>query len=138
MLACGEPRVGQDGTWITPGMIEAYTRLARLGYAHSIETWADGQLAGGLYGVAIGRMFYGESMFTRQSDASKVAFVATVRQLHRWDFELIDCQMPTEHLASLGAREIPRAEFLNHVTRLVMLPEVPSPWKPDDDLLKDV
>jgi leucyl/phenylalanyl-tRNA--protein transferase len=75
MLACGEPRVGQDGTWITPAMIEAYTTLERLGYAHSIESWADGELVGGLYGVAIGRMFYGESMFTRRSDASKVAFV---------------------------------------------------------------
>jgi leucyl/phenylalanyl-tRNA--protein transferase len=138
MLACGEPRVGQDGTWITPSMLAAYTTLARLGYAHSIESWADGQLVGGLYGVAIGRMFYGESMFTRRSDASKVAFVATVRQLRRWGFALIDCQMPTEHLASLGARQIPRKEFLQHLTCLVGQAETPSPWKGDADLLDDV
>jgi leucyl/phenylalanyl-tRNA--protein transferase len=138
MRACGEPRTGQDGTWITSGMIEAYTTLCRLGYAHSIESWADGQLVGGLYGVAIGRMFYGESMFTRRSDASKVAFVATVRQLQRWGFGLIDCQMPTMHLASLGAREIPREEFLDHVGRLVVESDVPSPWRVDPDLLDDV
>jgi leucyl/phenylalanyl-tRNA--protein transferase len=138
MLACGEPRAGQEGTWITPAMIEAYTTLWRLGYAHSIESWTDGQLAGGLYGVAIGRMFYGESMFTRRTDASKVAFVATVQQLRRWGFGLIDCQMPTMHLASLGGREIPRAEFLECVSRLVVQPEVSAPWKIDGDLMKDV
>ena len=138
MLACGEPRVGQDGTWITPAMIEAYTTLERLGYAHSIESWTDGELVGGLYGVAIGRMFYGESMFTRRTDASKVAFVATVRQLARWGFHVIDCQMPTLHLASLGAREIPRREFLDHVRRLAVRPEIPSPWHGDADLFNDV
>ena len=138
MLACGEPRAGQDGTWITPSMIEAYTTLWRLGSAHSIESWTEGQLAGGLYGVAIGRMFYGESMFTRRTDASKVAFVGTVRQLRRWGFGLIDCQMPTMHLASLGGREIPRGEFLDRVARLVVQPEVPSPWKTDADLMQDV
>jgi leucyl/phenylalanyl-tRNA---protein transferase len=135
MRACGEPRQGQDGTWITPAMLDAYTALWQLGYAHSIESWVDGELAGGLYGVAIGRMFYGESMFTRRTDASKVAFVAVVRQLRRWGFPLIDCQMPTEHLASLGAREIPRREFLAHVQRLVREPEVPAPWRPDPDLM---
>jgi leucyl/phenylalanyl-tRNA--protein transferase len=135
MRACGEPRDGQDGTWITPSMLDAYSMLWQLGYAHSIESWADGELAGGLYGVAIGRMFYGESMFTRRSDASKVAFVALVRQLSRWGFELIDCQMPTGHLASLGAREIPRADFLSRVASLVRQPEVPSPWRPDPDLM---
>jgi len=138
MLACGEPRPGQDGTWITPAMIDAYTTLWRLGYAHSVESWADGELVGGLYGVAIGRMFYGESMFTRLTDASKVAFVAAVRQLRRWDFGLIDCQMPTTHLASLGSREIPRRDFLDCVRRLVVRPEVPAPWQPDADLMKDV
>jgi len=131
MLACAEPRPGQDGTWITPAMVDAYTRLAALGYAHSIEAWAGDRLAGGLYGVAIGRMFFGESMFARQTDASKVAFAALVRQLERWDFELIDCQMATSHLASLGAREIPRDEFLARVSRLVRLPPVPPPWKGD-------
>ena len=138
VLACGEPRAGQDGTWITPAMIEAYTTLWRLGYAHSIESWTDGELAGGLYGVAIGRMFYGESMFTRRTDASKVAFVGTVRQLRRWGFGLIDCQMPTMHLASLGGREIPRDTFLERISRLVVQPEVPSPWTIDADLMQDV
>ena len=131
MLACAEPRPGQDGTWITPAMVDAYTRLAALGYAHSIEAWAGDRLAGGLYGVAIGRMFFGESMFARQTDASKVAFAALVRQLERWGFELIDCQMATSHLASLGAREIARDEFLARVSRLVRLPAVPSPWRCD-------
>jgi leucyl/phenylalanyl-tRNA--protein transferase len=129
MAGCAEPRSGQDGTWITPEMIEAYTRLAALGHAHSVEAWTGGVLAGGLYGVAIGKMFFGESMFARRSDASKVAFASLVRQFQRWDFELIDCQMATGHLASLGAREIPRSEFLAHVRRLVREPPVPSPWR---------
>jgi|SRR5688500_14759539 len=131
MCGCAEPREGQDGTWITPAMIEAYTRLFAAGYAHSVEAWSGGTLAGGLYGVAIGRMFFGESMFARQSDASKVAFVALVRQLAGWGFEIIDCQMATSHLASLGAREIPRAEFLARVHRLVRQPPVRSPWRFD-------
>ena len=135
MRACGEPRPDQDGTWITAEMIAAYSRLWELGHAHSIESWADGELVGGLYGVAIGRMFFGESMFARRTDASKVAFVAAVRQLSRWGFRLVDCQMPTAHLASLGAREVPRAEFLRHVHVLVREPGVPSPWRPDPDLM---
>jgi leucyl/phenylalanyl-tRNA--protein transferase len=134
MLGCAEPREGQDGTWITPGMVRAYTRLASLGYAHSAEAWADGALAGGLYGVAIGRMFFGESMFARHSDASKVALVHLVRQLQRWGFRLIDCQMSTAHLASLGAREIPRSAFVGEVERLVKEAPVPGPWRPDADL----
>ena len=132
MRACAEPRVGQDGTWITRAMLAAYTRLARLGHAHSIEAWEDGELVGGLYGVAVGRMFYGESMFARRSDASKVALVCLVRQLQKWQFPMIDCQMSTSHLASLGAREIPRAEFTTRVARLVREPGVVSPWQLDD------
>lgn len=131
MCGCAEPRDGQDGTWITPAMIDAYTRLFEAGYAHSVEAWSGETLAGGLYGVAIGRMFFGESMFARRSDASKVAFVALVRQLERWGFEIIDCQMATSHLASLGAREIPRPEFLARVHRLARQPPVPSPWRFD-------
>lgn len=131
MEGCAEPRPGQDGTWITAEMMEAYARLAIEGHAHSVEAWADGALAGGLYGVAIGRMFFGESMFARRSDASKVAFVALVRQLERWGFDLIDCQMATSHLASLGAREIRRSEFLARVRHLVTKPPVPSPWRFD-------
>src|SRR5688500_857906 len=119
MAGCAQPRPEQDGTWITAEMTDAYERLAALGFAHSVEAWVDGALAGGLYGVAIGRMFFGESMFTRVSDASKVAFVHLVRQLERWNIPLIDCQMSTQHLASLGAREIPRADFVREVARLV-------------------
>lgn len=138
IAACAAPRADEDGTWLTPGMIRAYTRLARLGHAHSVEVWADGSLAGGLYGVALGRMFYGESMFSRRSDASKVALVHLVRQLQRWGFEMIDCQMSTAHLASLGARDMPRGDFLRAVHRLVRQPGVPSPWRLDPDVIAGV
>ena len=128
MRECAAPRDDGEGTWITTEMRAAYARLAALGYAHSIETWRDDTLVGGLYGVAIGRMFFGESMFARVSDASKVAFVLLVQQLARWGFRMIDCQMPTAHLASLGAREIPRREFLVEVERAVGQPSIPAPW----------
>ena len=128
MSGCAEPRAEAEGTWITTEMRAAYARLAALGYAHSIETWQDGELVGGLYGVAIGRIFFGESMFARVSDASKVAFATLVRQLQRWQFRMIDCQMPTAHLASLGAREVPRGDFLVEVERAVRQPPVPAPW----------
>lgn len=134
MAGCAAPRRDGDGTWITQGMMEVYARLAALGHAHSVEAWAGPELAGGLYGVALGRMFFGESMFSRRPDASKVALVTLARQLDRWGFELVDCQMSTPHLASLGARETPRAEFLRHVGRLVRLPAVPAPWVLDRDL----
>lgn len=135
MAGCASPRPGQDGTWITPDMTEAYTLLARLGYAHSVEAWLDGALVGGLYGIVMGRMFFGESMFARVTDASKVAFVHLVRQLRRWDMPMLDCQMSTRHLASLGAREIPRAAFVAEVQRLVALPAVAGPWQFDPDLM---
>lgn len=122
MLGCAAPRPGQQGTWITPQMIEAYTLLHTLGYAHSVETWMQGRLVGGLYGVAIGRVFYGESMFSRVSDASKIAFAHLVAQLFEWGYGLIDCQMSTRHLASLGAREIPRSEFIALLARYTALP----------------
>lgn len=129
VAGCAEPREEEGGTWITPEMVEAYGTLAALGHAHSVEVWSrDGALAGGLYGVALGRMFFGESMFSRRPDASKVALASLAAQLEGWGFELLDCQMSTAHLASLGAREIPRAEFLRHLRRLVALPPVPSPW----------
>ena len=134
MAGCSEPRRDHDGTWITGDMIDAYSELASLGYAHSVEVWSGSVLAGGLYGVALGRMFYGESMFSRQPDASKVALVFHVRQLERWGFEMIDCQMSTPHLASLGAREIPRAEFVRRLRALVALPAHPPPWAFDADL----
>jgi leucyl/phenylalanyl-tRNA--protein transferase len=128
VAGCAQPRDGDGGTWITGGMAGAYNQLAALGYAHSVEVWSGGTLVGGLYGVALGRMFYGESMFSRRRDASKIALVYLVRQLERWGFEVVDCQMSTTHLASLGAREIPRSEFLRAVDRLVRLPPVLSPW----------
>lgn len=122
------PRPGQDGTWITPDMQAAYIRLHELGWAHSVETYVEGNLAGGLYGLAIGGMFYGESMFARRTDASKIAFAYLVRHLRENGFGLIDCQMRTEHLASLGAREISRREFSARVAELVAQPARRSPW----------
>jgi leucyl/phenylalanyl-tRNA--protein transferase len=131
MLGCAAPRSSQDGTWITPEIVEAYFRLFELGYAHSVEAWTGSELAGGLYGVAIGRMFFGESMFARRTDASKVAFVHLVTQLRTWGFVMIDCQMATAHLASLGAREEPRAVFSERLSRLVRLDPIPGPWRLD-------
>jgi leucyl/phenylalanyl-tRNA--protein transferase len=134
VLGCADPRPDGEGTWITSAIAAAYGELHRTGHAHSIETWIGDELVGGLYGVTIGRMFYGESMFTRESDASKIALAFLVRQLQRWEFEMIDCQMSTEHLASLGAREIPRREFLARVEALTSQPAVPAPWHLDSDL----
>lgn len=128
MLACSEPRDGQAGTWISPDMVNAYCALHELGYAHSVETWIDGALAGGLYGVAIGKMFYGESMFARKTDASKIALAYLTQQLIAQDFALIDCQMSTQHLASLGAREIPRINFINKINELCNIPYAPKKW----------
>jgi len=112
-------RQGQDGTWISSDMMEAYIRLHELGWAHSVETWEEGELVGGLYGLAIGRMFYGESMFSRRDNASKFAFAYLIRLLREQGFGMIDCQMYTDHLASLGGREIPRSDFLEHMHRLI-------------------
>lgn len=136
MEGCCRPRAGQDGTWISPQMIAAYTELHRLGVAHSIETWINGELAGGLYGVALGRVFYGESMFTQVADASKIAFVHLVRQLQRWQFKVIDCQMNTAHLARFGAREIPRTEFMQLLAEGVHAPGVALPWQLEGDLVE--
>ncbi len=115
-------------TWITSDMCAAYQRLHELGYAHSAETWIDGKLAGGLYGVALGRMFYGESMFTRERDASKIAMVHLVRHLQREGYGMIDCQMHTQHLATLGARAIPRSDFSRRLRELVDCTTVPMKW----------
>jgi len=106
------PRSGQSGTWLTTEMIDAYCMLHDLGFAHSVEAWREGELVGGLYGVSLGRAFFGESMFARERDASKIAFVAAIRELERRGIELVDCQVHTEHLARFGARPWPRAEFL--------------------------
>jgi leucyl/phenylalanyl-tRNA--protein transferase len=118
MRACAEPRPDQDGTWITREIVAAYVGLHRQGCAHSIEVREDGVLIGGLYGVSIGRMFFGESMFARRADASKCALAALVALLRGHGFSVIDCQQATSHLASLGAREIPRDAFLDRVAVL--------------------
>ena len=135
MRACASPRDGQDGTWIQEEIIEAYVRLHQMGLAHSIETWMDDELVGGLYGVSLGRMFYGESMFSRKTDASKIALAHLVAQLKRWNFGMIDCQMNTPHLATLGAREIPRRQFLILLQELIHYPDIASPWRFDHDLI---
>ena len=135
MRGCAAPRRDHDGTWITDDMLAAYVRLHHAGYAHSIETWIGGRLAGGLYGVALGRMYYGESMFTRVPDASKIALVHLVRHLERLDFGMIDCQMATAHLARFGAGEIPRARFVRKLAELVNYPRTARKWRIDDDLL---
>jgi leucyl/phenylalanyl-tRNA---protein transferase len=122
MQACAEPRPDQAGTWITGQMVDAYCVLHELGLAHSVESWRDGQLAGGLYGVALGRAFFGESMFARESDASKTAFVHLVQHLRDHDYGIIDCQMRTPLLASFGAREIPRSQFVAALAELVNYP----------------
>jgi leucyl/phenylalanyl-tRNA--protein transferase len=126
--ACAAPRKGRPGTWIHDEMIAAYTALHEMGMAHSIETWMEGELVGGLYGVSQGKMFFGESMFSRTTDASKVAFVHLVRHLERRGFKMIDCQMKTAHLASFGAREISRKEFSLKLKELVNYQERVDKW----------
>ncbi|MBV8466281.1 MAG: leucyl/phenylalanyl-tRNA--protein transferase [Burkholderiales bacterium] len=127
--ACANvPRPGQDGTWIGDEMVIAYGKLHARGWAHSAECWLDGELAGGLYGIAIGRMFFGESMFAHRPDASKLAFVHLVRWLKAQGYGMIDCQMRTDHLARFGAYEIPRAEFLARMQSLCEVPVAPGRW----------
>lgn len=112
-------RKGQDSTWITPEVEAAYTKLHQLGYAHSAEAWLDGKLVGGLYGLVIGKMFFGESMFSHETNASKFAFISYVQQLKSAGVGMIDCQVYTAHLESLGARMIPRKEFIALLNRLI-------------------
>ncbi|GAB4559613.1 MAG: leucyl/phenylalanyl-tRNA--protein transferase [Haliangiales bacterium] len=131
--ACAEvPRPDQDGTWITSDMRESYIELHRLGYAHSAEAWDGDTLVGGLYGVSIGGAFFGESMFTRAPDASKIAFVTLVRQLAAWDIRLIDCQVHTDHLARFGAEEISRAVFLRALQRVLQRSTRRGRWRFDE------
>lgn len=134
MDGCASPRPGQPhgSTWITTEMRAAYARLHAAGHAHSIEAWRGDTLAGGLYGVAIGAAFFGESMFTRETGASKVAFVRLVRQLQGWGFTLVDCQVYSNHLASLGATEIPRSEFLARLKLAIAMRPRAAPWRFDD------
>ena len=128
-------RPGQNGTWITRDMRAAYVELHRRGFAHSAEAWQGQRLVGGLYGVCLGGVFFGESMFAYASDASKLAFVTLVRQLAVWGVDLIDCQEHTEHLASLGAEEWPRFLFLQALERAVRQPTRTGPWRLDEGLL---
>ncbi len=123
------PRPGQPGTWLTPEMQAAYLRLHELGHAHSAEAWQGERLVGGLYGVALGGIFFGESMFTHASDASKAAFATLVRHLQAWGYRLIDCQVTTEHLLRLGAEEIPRRRFLAELKSALHHPGQSSPWQ---------
>ncbi|SEJ29072.1 leucyl/phenylalanyl-tRNA--protein transferase [Pseudomonas linyingensis] len=129
--ACAEPRSYADGTWITPAMQASYLELHRRGIAHSVEVWQEGELIGGLYGLAIGRLFFGESMFSRATDASKIGFVTLVEHLRDCGFALIDCQMHTTHLASFGARQISRADFAAYLARHLDQTG-PTPWAKDE------
>jgi len=132
--ACSEPRADGLGTWITDEMQQAYLRLHQAGYAHSVECWLNDKLVGGLYGVAMGKVFFGESMFSRVTDASKVAFVLLVRQLQRWQFEMIDCQIQTTYLNQFGAELIPRTRFVQLLDQYCKQPGRNDVWKIDTDL----
>jgi leucyl/phenylalanyl-tRNA--protein transferase len=129
MEACSLPRKGDKGTWIHQNMINAYVELHQQGHAHSVECWLDGKLVGGLYGVAIGHMFFGESMFSHVRDSSKIALVALCKQLHQWGFPLIDCQVYSDHLESLGAEEISRSDFLTIMTPLCHQHYIENSWR---------
>ncbi|NTV11601.1 MAG: leucyl/phenylalanyl-tRNA--protein transferase [Zoogloea sp.] len=129
--ACAAPREPGGGTWITPEMQAAYLRMHELGHAHSVEAWADGELVGGLYGMALGRVFYGESMFARRTDASKAALAHLARYLENRNFAIIDCQMVTSHLASLGAHQIPRATFAAGLAQWTEENHAPGRWPAD-------
>ncbi len=131
--ACAAPRDARGGTWIVPAMVEAYVRLHELGFAHSVESWRDGELAGGLYGIALGKVFFGESMFARATDASKVALVRLVERLAAHGYRVIDCQQATAHLASLGAREIPRTVFAQLLEESIQYPPGGERWSPQGD-----
>ncbi|MGE0383557.1 MAG: leucyl/phenylalanyl-tRNA--protein transferase [Gammaproteobacteria bacterium] len=126
---CAAPRAGQDGTWLGADMRSAYLRLHTLGVAHSVECWLAGELVGGVYGVAIGRAFFGESMFSRRDDASKVALAWLSANLARWGYEIFDCQVENPHLTSLGARRMPRRAFLEALARACAAVPSPDAWR---------
>ena len=129
--ACAKPRPRAEGTWISPAIVEAYCHLHALGLAHSFEAWQEGRLVGGLYGLGLGRVFFGESMFHRESNASKAAFTFAMGQLQGWGYRLVDCQVYTAHLTSLGAEEIPRTQFSDLLD--IYCPQSPSAsaWRPE-------
>ncbi|PKM10606.1 MAG: leucyl/phenylalanyl-tRNA--protein transferase [Gammaproteobacteria bacterium HGW-Gammaproteobacteria-3] len=126
---CAASRAGSNGTWITEEIKQAYRALHVLGLAHSAEAWAEGELVGGLYGIAIGQVFFGESMFHKKTDASKVAFVTLAEQLRNWHYQLIDCQVQTQHLLSLGAQEISRRDFVGRLHRYCLLKPAADAWQ---------
>lgn len=126
--ACSEPRSGEDGTWITSDMVTAYTRLHHLGHAHSVEVWEGRELAGGIYGLSIGRVFFGESMFSRATDASKIALIALCRHLQEQGIDLLDCQVGNPHLYRMGASDMDRDAFEQHLARRVGEPTGRGPW----------
>jgi leucyl/phenylalanyl-tRNA--protein transferase len=126
---CGDRALRPEGTWITPAMREAYGRLHELGYAHAVETWLDSRLVGGIYGVALGRVFFGESMFSESRDASKVAMARLVSELRERGIELLDCQIPSAHLASLGVRSVRRSEFVALLQQRVDVRSAPGGWQ---------
>ncbi|MCG8566060.1 MAG: leucyl/phenylalanyl-tRNA--protein transferase [Desulfobacterales bacterium] len=129
ITACAQPRQEEDnGTWLVDEMIEAYIALHHMGVAHSVESWVDGELVGGLYGLCIGRSFFGESMFSRCADASKVALVKLARHLEAHDFDMIDCQVSSPHLLRMGAKEIPRQSFLEILNRSINRKMIPDLW----------
>jgi leucyl/phenylalanyl-tRNA--protein transferase len=130
------PRGGQAGTWITEAMIAAYTTMHQAGFAHSVETWQDNQLVGGIYGISLGGCFFGESMFHTQSNASNVALATLVGYLTQWDFDLIDCQVASDHLIRMGAREIPRTRFLHELEISLQKPTLQGKWPPSPAGLK--
>ncbi|HEV7556580.1 MAG TPA: leucyl/phenylalanyl-tRNA--protein transferase [Kofleriaceae bacterium] len=135
LLGCAEaPRPGQTGTWLIPEMVDAYGRLFELGFAHSIEAWEGSKLVGGLYGVSLGAAFFGESMFAKAPDASKIAFAACVRQLDDWRIGLIDCQVHTEHLERFGAYEVPRLRYIELLTQALDEPTRRGRWAFELDL----
>ncbi len=136
--ACSQPRaqngITETGTWITAEMQQAYIDLHQQGFAHSVEAWFEGELVGGLYGLSLGKIFFGESMFTRKSDASKVAFVTLVQQLIKWDFQLIDCQVASSHLSRFGAVDIPRERFMDYLNQYAEpIDNHRNRWQLDDE-----
>ncbi|NKB31749.1 MAG: leucyl/phenylalanyl-tRNA--protein transferase [Pseudomonadales bacterium] len=132
---CAEARRGGAGTWITDDMQAAYVTLHEQGYAHSVEVWAGADLVGGLYGIALGKVFFGESMFSKEDNTSKLALVYLIRQISRWGFELIDCQVSSEHLFTLGAVEISRTEFLQRLNKLLKHEDKNGKWSLEADLM---
>lgn len=126
---CAGPRRGAHGTWITYGMQQAFIQMHQHGYAHSVEVWQEQTLVGGLYGAALGRMFYGESMFTQVPDASKIALITLCRHLHHWGYPLIDSQTPSPHMLRMGAQPMARPRFSRHLDELCKQPPHPSPWQ---------